>query len=349
MRGFLFIVCFFSFFAAYSQAVISFAQKEHDFGDIKETDGPVSYDFVFVNKGNAPVLIKNVESSCGCTSPEWSKQPVLPGKSGFIKATFDPKDRPSHFDKTITVYSNARPSVVELKIRGNVEARTRTVLDDYPYELSSGLRLPLDHISLMKVKKGDTKQMNIGMYNNTGKKVAVTFSGLPSGIKVEVEPSVIEVKGKATLNVSYNSAIRGEYGLNEENLTMTVDGKKYPMRLSAFVEENFDPANRANAPVIEVEKKYYNFGSVASGQQTGFTYKITNTGKSALKIHRIYTNDNRIEIGDYNREVKAGGTLELTVKTAKDAGAGKLSGVISVITNSPDTPELKLRFYGDIK
>lgn len=349
MRGLLFIVCFFSFVTAYSQAIIRFEQNVHDFGNIKEIDGEVSYNFIFVNAGNAPILIKNVESSCGCTSPEWSKQPVLPGKTGFIKATFDPKDRPSHFDKTITVYSNAQPSLVELKIRGNVEARTRTVLDDFPYELPCGLRLPLDHISLMKVKKGEMKKMTIGVYNNAGKKLNVSFAGLPSHLKIEIKPEVIDVKGQATIEVAYNSGIKGEYGLNEEYVDLWVDGKKFPTRLSVYVEEDFEHTDRINAPRMQVEKKYYNFGSSSAEQPARFVYKLTNTGKTVMKVHRIYTNDKRILIDDYVKEILAGATLELVVETAKGAERGKLSGVISVMTNCPESPETNLRFYGDIK
>ncbi len=349
MRGLFFIVCFFSFLTGYSQAVIRFEQKVHDFGNIKEIDGTVSYDFIFVNDGKAPILIKNVESSCGCTSPEWSRQPVLPGKKGFVKATFDPKDRPSHFDKTITVYSNAQPAVVELKIKGNVEARTRTVLDDYPYELPSGLRLPVDHISLMKVKKGEVKQMVIGVYNNSGKKQKVTFVGLPAHIKMQIEPEEVDIKGLASLNVSYNAGMHGEYGLNEETVTLLVDGKKYPTRLSVFVEEDFEKTDRVTAPQIQAERKYYNFGTVSADQSARFVYKLTNTGKSVLKIHRVYANDKRLRIGNYAKEVQPGATVELPVETVKGAEQGKLSGIISVITNCPSSPETSLRFYGEIK
>ncbi len=349
MRGLLFIVCFLWSLAASSQALIRFEEKVHDFGNIREADGPVAYDFVFVNEGKAPILIKNVESSCGCTSPEWSKQPVLPGKKGFVKATFDPKDRPSHFDKTITVFSNARPAVVELKIKGNVEGRTRTVLDDYPYELPSGLRLPVDHISLMKVKKGEVKRMSIGVYNNSGKKQKVTFAGLPAHIKMQIQPEEIGIKGQASLNVSYNAGLHGEYGLNEETVTLLVDGKKYPTRLTVFVEEDFEKTDRATAPQIQTEKKYYNFGAASADQPARFVYKLTNTGKSAMKIHRVYANDNRLHIGNYVKEVQPGAIVELPVETVKGAEKGKLSGLISVITNCPDSPETNLRFYGEIK
>ncbi len=197
MKVLLSIVFLFASLATFSQAVINFSNRAHDFGTIKEVNGAVSYDFEFVNAGTAPILIKNVESSCGCTSPQWSRQPVLPGQKGFVKATFDPKDRPGFFDKTITVYSNAKPTVVELKIKGTVEGKARTVLDDYPYELASGLRLPLEHISLMKVHKGEVKSMSVGVFNNAGKSVAVSFTDLPAYIKMAIEPQPIPDKGKA--------------------------------------------------------------------------------------------------------------------------------------------------------
>lgn len=349
MRGLLFAVCFLWSLAAFAQARIRFEQSMHDFGNIKEVDGPVSHDFVFVNGGTVPILIRNVESSCGCTSPEWTKQPILPGQKGFVKATFDPKDRPSHFDKTITVYSNAQPAVVELKIKGNVEGRTRTVLDDYPYELPSGLRLPVDHISLMKVKKGEVKKMTIGVYNNSGKRLNVSFQGLPAHLQLDMEPAAVEPKGLATLNVTYNSGQHGEFGLNEETVVLVADGKKYPTRLSVFVEENFDKTDRTTAPRMQVEKKYHNFGTATSSLPASFVYKLTNTGKSVMKIYRVYANDKRLRVGDYPKELQPGATLQLNVATLKDAEPGKLSGLVSVMTNCPDSPETNLRFYGEIK
>lgn len=348
MKISLLIVCLFAFLSSFSQAVIQFSSRAHDFGTIKEVNGAVSYDFEFVNTGKAPILVKNVESSCGCTSPQWSKQPVLPGQKGFVKATFDPKDRPGYFDKTITVYSNAQPAVLELKIKGTVEGKTRTILDDYPYELPSGLRLPLEHISLMKVKKGEVKSMAVQVLNNAGKQVNVSFSGLPVYLKIAIEPQTIPNKGQATLKAAYNTSMSGEYGLNKEEITMIVDGKKYALPVSVFVEEDFKNADPAAAPMIEADKKYYNFGTTTSAQPVTYTYQIKNTGKAALKIHRAYANDDRIEVEMAQKELKPGESAALTVKTKAGAEAGKVTALISVISNAPAAAELSLRFYGQI-
>lgn len=349
MKGLVFFFFLFSVFAGHSQALLSFERMNYDFGAIREVSGPVSYNFKFTNTGNAPVLIKNVESSCGCTSPEWTKQPILPGKTGFVKATFDPKDRPGNFDKTITVFSNAKTPVIELKIKGMVEGRTRTVLDDYPYELASGLRLPTDHISLMQVKKGDTKTMTYGVYNNSGKRLSVSFADVPAYITIAIEPQVLDAGKIGTVKASYNTAKQGEYGLNEENVTLVTNGKKYPLQVSVSIDEDFSGVNKENAPAISVDKKYYSFGSVASAAGAGYTYKITNTGKSPMKIYRVYTNDKRVVAEVSSRELQPGESADVKVSTVKGAESGRLSCLVSVITNCPGSPELSLRFYGEMK
>lgn len=347
-KGIFLVFFVFASVMAYSQAIINFSKKAHDFGNIKEVNGPVFYDFEFTNDGTAPIIVKNVESSCGCTSPQWTKQPVLPGKKGFVKATFDPKDRPGYFDKTITVFSNAKTPVIELKIKGTVEGKARTILDDFPYELASGLRLPLEHLSMMNVKKGETKSMAFGVFNNSGRKVAVSFTDLPACLKMTIQPQQIDVKGQAKIQVSYNTSLKGEFGLNEEEVTMIVDGKKYALPVSIFVEEDLSKVDPATAPVIEADKKYYNFG-VTSEQPVSFAYQIKNTGKASMKIHRFYANDKRIVVEMTKQELQPGETATLTAKTQKGAEAGKVTCVISLITNCPVTPEYSLRFYGEIK
>lgn len=349
IKGVLLIGWIIACVPVFSQPVMHFEKSLHDFGTIKETDGPVAYNFQFTNTGNAPVLIKSVEASCGCTSPEWSRQPVLPGKTGFIKATFDPKDRPSFFNKSITVSSNAKNAQIELEIKGTVEARTRTILDEYPYELPSGLRLPYDHISLLKAKKGEVKTATYGVYNNSGKTAAVSFPDLPPHIRISIDPQQIDVKKTATLKASYNTGQHGEYGLNEEIVTMLVDGKKYPLRVSVTIEEDFSQTDRAHAPGITVDKKYINFGQATGDRQASFLYKITNSGKAPLKIHRIYTNDKRVTAEISVRELKPGASADVKVMTVRGAEPGKVACMISIITNSPANPDTGLRFYGEIK
>jgi hypothetical protein len=101
-------------------ANISFDKTSHDFGKIKEQDGIASVTFTLKNTGNAPLVINRVQASCGCTTPTWTKEPILPGKTGSITAAYNPAGRPGSFIKSISVFSNAGQDAKTLTIKGEV-------------------------------------------------------------------------------------------------------------------------------------------------------------------------------------------------------------------------------------
>lgn len=106
--------------ASAQKAVITCEKTVHNFGEIKEADGKVSHTFVVKNEGTAPLVISNVTASCGCTTPDWTKEPIPAGKTGEVKVTFDPKNRPGNFIKTIRLYGNGMKNGFLLSIRGKV-------------------------------------------------------------------------------------------------------------------------------------------------------------------------------------------------------------------------------------
>lgn len=100
---------------------IVFEKTLHDYGTITQgSDG--NCEFKFTNKGKASLVLKNVQTSCGCTIPEWPKEPIPAGKTGIIKVKYD-TNRLGTFSKTITVSSNAKNSAVTITIKGNILAK----------------------------------------------------------------------------------------------------------------------------------------------------------------------------------------------------------------------------------
>lgn len=96
-----------------------FENELHDFGEIPE--GPqATHEFKFKNIGKEPLVLSNVKASCGCTTPSWTKEPVLPGKEGSIAATYNTQGRPGPFSKAITITSNAGEATKVITIKGNV-------------------------------------------------------------------------------------------------------------------------------------------------------------------------------------------------------------------------------------
>jgi hypothetical protein len=106
---------------AQEEASIVVTENSFDFGDIKEADGKVSHTFTVKNDGNMPLVITRVIASCGCTSPDWTKEPIAPGKTGDVMVTFDPNNRPGPFAKTVSIYSNGKRGSYAITIRGNVQ------------------------------------------------------------------------------------------------------------------------------------------------------------------------------------------------------------------------------------
>ncbi len=97
------------------------AEKEYDFGTIDQADGKVTHVFKFKNTGKEPLVISNAKGSCGCTVPEWPKEPIAVGESGEIKVEFDPKNKKGNQSKSVTITANTEPVNTILQIKANIE------------------------------------------------------------------------------------------------------------------------------------------------------------------------------------------------------------------------------------
>ena len=106
------------------ESSITFDSISHNFGEVA-FNGDADVEFVFTNSGKGPLIVTHVKSTCGCTIPTWSKEPVFSGKKGSIFVSYD-THRAGTFNKSIYVYSNAANGVQRLTISGKV---TRSNVD----------------------------------------------------------------------------------------------------------------------------------------------------------------------------------------------------------------------------
>lgn len=107
------------------QPVITFQETSYNFGNIAEEGGPVTHEFIFTNTGDGNLVITDAKAECGCTRPEYPKNPIAPGKKGKIKVTFNPVVGPGGFQKSITIRSNAKTPKKHLKISGVIMPKNR--------------------------------------------------------------------------------------------------------------------------------------------------------------------------------------------------------------------------------
>ncbi len=120
-------------------ATADFKEESYNFGDVGE--GPqITHEFKFTNNGKEPLILSNVKASCGCTTPSWPKDPILPGKEATILVTYNTQGRPGKFTKSITITSNAATPSKVIYINGTVEK-----VDPAKYE-------PLEQPSMLSPK-----------------------------------------------------------------------------------------------------------------------------------------------------------------------------------------------------
>jgi len=107
-----------SVFAQAPTSPVEFKTTKYSFGKIPQNK-PVTTEFVFTNKGDKPLIIENAEAGCGCTTPDYPKAPIMPGKTGVIKVTYN-AEAPDKFTKNVNVKFATIPAPVTLLIDGEV-------------------------------------------------------------------------------------------------------------------------------------------------------------------------------------------------------------------------------------
>jgi hypothetical protein len=121
---FLLMVMALTVFAVQAQtekkgAVIEFNEKSIDFGDITQGD-KVEHIFEFTNTGDTPLVISNVAVTCGCTAPNWPKNPIAPGSKGELKVVFNSTGKMGKQNSVVRVYSNASEPIEKVSLISNV-------------------------------------------------------------------------------------------------------------------------------------------------------------------------------------------------------------------------------------
>lgn len=109
---------------------LEFTETEHEFADIKEGE-LAKHEFVFKNTGTEPLYVRDAKASCGCTTPEWTKDTIAPGAEGKILVQFNSDGRPGNFTKTVTVMANTDPEATVITIKGFVIAKAKDISGPY--------------------------------------------------------------------------------------------------------------------------------------------------------------------------------------------------------------------------
>ena len=151
----LFVTVGLSVFA--QKPVAEFTETKYDFGTIKEDGGKVTHDFEVTNTGDAPLIFTQIQASCGCTTPKWSKKPIAPGEKGSVTVTYNPMNRPGPFTKSITVTNNSEKQKIVLIIKGEVTPKAKPEVSNTTQPSSTEMNTQ-KNIEKKSDKKSDKKE-----------------------------------------------------------------------------------------------------------------------------------------------------------------------------------------------
>ena len=214
-------------------------ERVHDFGTIMEIKGKVSYTFVLTNKDKSPVAITNVNAWCGCTTSEYSKAPIMPGKTGKVTVTFDPNSRPGKFSKEVVVMLNDGKAYMRLWVKGNVVPYLHPVTEDHPYYFGEGLYMSMKVLPFANQGIGVAQRFVLRLANNTKKPMKVCLQKKPFN-KVLKIPAEITLKPLERKEVKVSYAYPKHYSYDRYIwLDIKVNGKKVkPMKVRFFGDKN---------------------------------------------------------------------------------------------------------------
>lgn len=351
----------------------------YDFGDVMLSDGPLKTTFHVKNIGKEAMVIYNVASSCGCTDVDWTRNPLRPGETGTISATYSNDEGAFPFDKTLTVYLSVQKQPVILRFRGISHAKKLSLAETYPVRFGPiGFREA--EISGGNLSQGETKSGEVTVANLGAKPVRLTFKDVSDGLSLRLSSETIPVKGTVKLYYTV-TADRSRWGRNYYYATPLADGRSYAavvrpvaqekvqagaeavrtdpnpllgaghaqIGIRAVTKENFsgwskEQVEKASRPLLD--DSTVSFGRVKKGTKTTCTFNLRNAGKSSLTLYKVDTDSNSCTVRSVpSLAPGARGTLEVDVDTSK-LPEGETLILLNLYTNSPHRPLITLFVTG---
>jgi len=341
-------------FGAYAQPRLNFEKVKHNYGTINEADGKQEAIYQFTNTGDSVLVITRVQPSCGCTASDYTKAPVPPGGKGFVKALFDPHGQNGRFTKSVSVFSNSKPSVVVLIIEGEVTPREKTIEELYTFVVGP-LRLETNHLAFTKMTKNEKKIRVMPVINTSKESVTLTFDGLKPYFSLKVSPVTLKPGEKGLIEGTYDASLNSSAWGNVSDLVrLNINGvaqQNIYLYVSANIVEDFSKLSATeleNAPVFKLISNIGDFGKVAQGQLADVEFEFTNDGKSDLIIRHVRAGCGCTAVAPDETVIKPGSKSSIKAKFNSSGYKGSVYKTIYVYTNDPKNSEVVLTVKGEV-
>jgi hypothetical protein len=323
------LVILLSVFSSNAQK-LEFDELVHDFGTVKEEEGTVTHAFKFKNTGDEPLVITKVQPSCGCTTSGWTKEPVKPGETGEVLATYRTSAGP--FNKSLTVMANVSPSVI-LHIKGNVTNKPENLTATYPQtfgDLRSKNKRDFSFTQITSQQSAPSQTVEIA---NAGDEVVnLTFENVPEYITVNAVPASLNPQQKGQIIVSVNGEKRKTFGYSKDKITVKTGKNSEALNVTSIVSEKIEQSEKF--PATEIAQSNIDFGKLTVNKASGII-EIKNLGNADLVIKSFSTDNDAFRVLlKKELKIKSGktGTIKLS---AQNLQKGSNTAQIYLSTNDP--------------
>jgi hypothetical protein len=337
-----------------ASAQLQFGVDKHEFGEVKEENGLVEHVFKFQNTSKSYIQLEVVKTSCGCTTPEWSKDSIAPGGEGFVKVRFDPMGRPGPFRKEVYVQQKGRSAPYTLNIGGKVTPRPKGPKDYYPFEEGS-LRFKTNHLTYGSIFKDESQPQTTIIYNQGSKpiKFIPSKSKIPSHLKPSLSKLELAPGDTASLTITYNAAAKDDYGFAFDNVFLATTDASQPIKkinISADVRERFPSSGpeAAHPPRIKLDNVTHDLGRIEEGEMPEAVFRVSNMGGSTLKIRKLSAGCTCVVPAITQTSLEPGEQALIRARFNTRGRIGEQEKEIVLICNDPSDHELVLRINATI-
>ena len=278
---------------------------------------PITATFELRNKSMKQMVINRLETDCGCTTVDGPKS-VAPGERFTISLTYDAKML-GHFTKQVALYSNATREPVFLKMKGVVLADVVDYSHRYPYDFN-GLLASVNNVEFDDVKKGEVREVEINLLNNTENDVTPNILHLPTYLHAFAMPETLEPNRSGKIILTLNSEEVHSYGLSQVSVYLArrigeriSDETEIPVSV-VLLPEMGDGSTAQQAPRLQLSADEL---SLDSRHKNG-TIIMTNKGDATLDISALQMFTGGIKVKLPKRQLQPGESTKLRITIIPD-------------------------------
>lgn len=329
---------------------VSWLETEREMGAFAEEAGPMSVAFRMVNTGAEPVSIVKARASCGCTSPDYTTEPIAPGDTASVTVTYDPAGRPGRFTKYVSVSLSDGSAATKLYIRGSVVGAPQTVAKRYPQQCTPEIMLSRDILMTGEVNKGMQRTVFLEAYNRSTDTIHPLVTRAPAYYTIKPTPEAVAPGEQLSFICYFNSGKCPLYGMVTDTIYIAPNPgtEGCAVEAVALVREDFSKLTDkelAKAPVARLADERIDM----TGRTTAIT-TLRNMGRSPLTVRRIYSQDAGVRATIDRTNIKPGKAATITFEAIPETGDGTLLNArFALITNDPANPTQTIRVVGEIK